>query len=370
LAVAALAVTIVAVCQAMPKALWQPRAAITGSLFFAVVLATLIPAAASYYLGSRFATTAGDLNVRLRHWSNSLAMMDRDLPTTLFGMGLGSYPDTYFWRNRSGEMPGHFSFVDAEQANRFLRLGVPRYEAGYGESLRMLQRVQAPAGARYLFSADIRRNSAKATLQAAVCERWLLYPQNCSAAHIRLGPPGPEWRRYSVMLRPASENPAASLLQPPTQLELAAVGAEGRIDIDNVSLVDLRSNAELVRNGAFARASEAWFFSSDRSHLPWHAKNVAVHTIFEMGWAGLAAACLVLLAAAGTLARRALRGEMAALVYLASLTGFLMVGLFDSLFDVPRLTLAFFMVMMVACAKPRRRRRTARHHAQEAQSGT
>ncbi|HEY1042874.1 MAG TPA: hypothetical protein VGE60_03340 [Telluria sp.] len=369
LAVAALAVTIVAASQVMPRTLWQPRSAITGTLFFAVVLATMIPAAASYYLGTRFATTANDLSLRVRHWTDSLAMRDRGLRASLFGMGLGSYPSTYFWRSSSGDAPGQFSFVDTGAAERFLRLGVGRYRAGYGEALRMLQRVDAPGGGRYLFTADIRRGSARTSLQAGVCERWLLYPQNCSWAHIRLGPASQEWRRYSVVLRAVPASTAIGILQPPTQLELAAVGSEGWIDIDNVSLVNLGTREELVRNGAFSRAIEGWFFSSDRSHLPWHAKNVMVHTVFEMGWAGLAAAVLVLAAAAGVLGRRALRGELAALVYLAALTGFLMVGMFDSLFDVPRLTLAFFLVLAVACATPRQPRPAAPPRAAAARSG-
>lgn len=353
LMLAALAVTLVAIGQLVPSKLWEPRTALTGTLFVAVVLATLIPAAASYYLGTRFATTAGDLQHRLRHWTNSLGMMDKDLPTSLFGMGLGSYPGTYFWRNASGEMPGHFVFSDSEEANRFLRLGVPRYQAGYGEVLRMLQRVDAPPGGRYLFSVDVRRSNPKTLMQAAVCERWLLYPQNCSPANVRMSAKLGEWERYSAILKPIPANTAIGILHPPTQLELAAIGPEGALDIDNVSLVDLRTNQELVRNGAFSRASEGWFFSSDRSHLPWHAKNVVVHTIFETGWAGLGAACLVLLAAAAALARRALSGETDALIYFAALTGFLMVGLFDSLFDVPRLTLAFFLVLLAACVMPR-----------------
>ena len=353
LMLAALAVTLVAAGQLVPRNMWEPRAALTGTLFFAVVLATLIPAAASYYLGTRFATTADDLQHRLRHWSNSFAMMDKDLPTRLFGMGLGRYPETYFWRNASGEMPGHFIFAQSDEADLFLQLAVPRYQAGYGEVLRMLQRVDAPPGGRYLFSVDVRRSNPKTLMQAAVCERWLLYPQNCAPANFRMSATLGEWQRYSAILKPIPANTAIALLHPPTQLELAAVGPEGALDIDNVSLVDLRTNKELVRNGAFSRASEGWFFSSDRSHLPWHAKNAVVHTVFETGWVGLGAACLVLLAAASSLARRALRAETHALICLASLTGFLMVGLFDSLFDVPRLTLAFFLVLLVACAKPR-----------------
>ena len=190
-----------------------------------------------------------------------------------------------------------------------------------------------------------------------MCERWLLYPQNCSPAYIRLGKEtGEGWRRYQVELRKIPASPAPSYLRPPVQLELAAVGTDGRLDIDNVSLVDLATGAELVRNGSFAGANRHWFFSSDRSHLPWHVKNFAVNTLFETGWAGVATMAALLACAAAVLGARALRGDWPALAHLAALTAFMLVGLFDSLFDVPRLAFAFFLLLAVACAAPVRRR--------------
>jgi hypothetical protein len=59
---------------------------------------------------------------------------------------------------------------------------------------------------------------------------------------------------------------------------------------------------------------------------------------------------------------RAFRGEMVAAVLCSSLGGFLVVGLFDSLLDVPRSTFMLFLLLMVCGSagierKRRRRRR-------------
>lgn len=352
-ALALIAVAIVAVGWARAPGSWRQGTVLRTAVILAVMLGTLVPASASYYLGTRFATTRDDLAARVKHWRGALALMDGGTMAQAFGSGLGRYPDRYFWGNPGGETPGALAYVEEGSRNVFLRLGVARYQAGYGEALRVLQQVDAPPGGRYVFSADIRRNSEHALLQAAVCERWLIYPQNCSPAWLRLGKDaGDTWRRYEVELRKLPASPAAPYLRPPTQLELAAVGAGGRIDIDNVSLVDMETGVELVRNGSFARANQRWFFSSDRSHLPWHVKNFAVNTLFETGWAGLATMGLLLACVTAVVGRRALGGDWDALAQLAALTAFMLVGLFDSLFDVPRLAFAFFLLLAVACMVP------------------
>jgi hypothetical protein len=87
----------------------------------------------------------------------------------------------------------------------------------------------------------------------------------------------------------------------------------------------------------------------------WHVKNFAVNTYFEQGWIGVAAMVLLLLFLGGDLAIRGLHGETMAALGLAALAGFLMVGMFDSLFDVPRLTLAFFLVAFAAVMRPAKR---------------
>lgn len=142
----------------------------------------------------------------------------------------------------------------------------------------------------------------------------------------------------------------AWLLRAPVQLELAASGlAEpALIDVDNLSLRG-PDGQELLANGQFTQTNDDWFFSSDHHHLPWHIKNLWLHLYIESGLAGLAA-MLALLALAGVrLAHRAVRGGdggHGATAMLAALAGFLAVGVFDSLLDVPRIALLFYLLLL------------------------
>jgi len=76
--------------------------------------------------------------------------------------------------------------------------------------------------------------------------------------------------------------------------------------------------------------------------------------VFETGWLGLAAMALLLLAAAAVLLGRALHGQLAAAVTLAALAGAMMVGLFDSLTDVPRLTTLLLLIILCGTLSPAR----------------
>jgi len=89
-----------------------------------------------------------------------------------------------------------------------------------------------------------------------------------------------------------------------------------------------------------------WFFSTD-SHLAWHAKNLFIHILFEQGWMGLAAFIALLATAMRVLFYRAGRDAMA-LTQFVSFTGFLIVGLVDSLIDDPRLDFLFFWLLIIA----------------------
>ncbi|TFW17290.1 hypothetical protein E4L98_21205 [Duganella callida] len=346
------------------------RQTTTAALFSGIVLAMLIPITSSYYFTERFATVGADAGVRLRHWNEAVLMMQPDLATTAFGMGLGAYPRTYFWKNLHGEIPGSYSYQDEQtEHGRYLRLGTARYEAGYGEVLRMLQHVPARTGGRYSLSFDLRRSSADAVFFAGVCARWLLYPENCAYPKLKLRAPDGQWQHYEVALN-GQIWPAAT----PTQFEMAVDGKQGYADVDNLSLRDLDSGAELLSNGGFSATSNHWFFSSDRNHFPWHIKNFYVNSYFELGAVGAAALGLLLSASFASLAMRGLNGDSTATIALAAMAGFLLVGLFDSLFDVPRLTLVFFMVLYAAslrpqramAASPRRSRQRRRLHVEAA----
>lgn len=341
----------------LPLPLWRSnRPALRFGLCCAILLAILVPLTSSYYMASRFSTSSDDLATRWHHWSEALDMMTADLGTSLFGMGLGTYPAAYVWRNAHGEMPGSFSYL-SEAGNPFLRLSGPQYAGGYGEVLRTVQAIAPSEAGRYQVALDVRRLRGAGNVALRVCERWMLYPQNCGAAELRLAPADGAWHHYTVELsQPVPPGPAR-LLRRPVQLDLSTGTAHASVDLDNLQVRDALTGKELLRNGSFSNGNDYWFFSSDHNHLPYHVKNFFVNTFFEQGWAGLFATVLLLAIAATQLTLRAVRGETGAGVYLAALTGFMLVGLFDSLFDVPRLTLLFFLLLSAAMLIPRTHRR-------------
>lgn len=357
-----------AACRLLPQRPWRlDRSTLTLGVFAAIVLGILIPITGSYYTGSRFATVGDDLGVRLDHWSEALNMMDRDNMTQAFGQGLGRYPDIYMWRNTHGEMPGSFRYME-DGNNRFLRLGAPQYAAGYGEILRMLQRVDVQTGRRYVLALDYRSSSDKIGVRTIVCERWLIYPENCLAPTLPRAKWTPDWTHLEAPL--AIRTSRDGLFATPLQLEIAADANGGTLDVDNVSLREVDSGRELIRNGSFSDANDYWFFSSDRNHMPWHVKNFAVNAVFELGWVGAVATAFFLLAVGAPLLGRGLGGDLQAAVFLAAMTGCMMVGLFDSITDVPRLTILLLLLALAgnlqAVAPRRRRRRSAEDQAAEA----
>jgi hypothetical protein len=328
--------------------IWRPsRRLLSHALAGALVLAAVVPIINGYFVGERFATSSGDLATRVRHWNSVLTVMDDDLPTVLLGAGLGKFPALYFWRNPAHEVPPAYRYLD-QAGNRYLRLATADYPAGYGEMLRMLQIVQVQPGTPYLLALDVRNGGPPAFLHVNLCERQLLYPQGCVAVPLRqVG--GPAWQRLQFTIAPSELGRDGA----PVQLAISTEGEHAALDIDNVSLRGVVDNHELVRNGDFSEANTGWFFSSDHHHLPWHIKNLGLNLYFEMGWPGLLAytgmlfsTCLALLAPS-----RSAAGAPPA-VWLASLLAFQVVGLFDSLFDVPRITLLFMLVLFAAALQP------------------
>lgn len=307
-----------------------------------LVLSPIVPIYHGYYVNQRFSTVASDWSARLRHWQQTLAMMDDTAVTQWFGMGLGTFPVTYFWRNPQREVPPSYRFVD-QGTNRHLRLAAGEYAAGYGELLRLLQAVHLVPGQQYTLGVDVWNNGPPGFLQVNLCQRQLLYPQSCVVTPLRQIAPAPDWQRYVFPLH-------AGLLGSdglPVKLEIAAEGQRAVLDIDNISLRTVPDGHELLRNGSFSDANNYWFFSSDRNHLPWHIKNLGLNLYFEMGWTGVLSYTLLLLSAAAALLRR---GDTA---WLAALAAFLIVGLFDSLIDVPRITLLSTLLLCAAALQTR-----------------
>ena len=409
----------------VPAGWWRASALATGRIrrLTAALAVLLVTAAAlafhdGYYVERRFATTATDFDHRRQHWRDVLGMMDDDGVTSALGMGLGTFPATYYWRHPGQELapsyryvkqaddglPGetnrqsqsygndidggcsksgrihdkhtfedqfHSNHLDGSgccsgrchcdrfyggepddnrlQSRSFLRLSAGRYAAGYGELLRIWQTVPLIAGREYYLSVDVRTASPMAFVHLRLCERQLLYPIHCIAVPLQRLTTGPDWQRLAMNFNAGKLGSRAA----PVRLELAVEGQNAVVELTSASLRLLPDDRELLLNGDFSQANDYWFFSSDRHHLPWHIKNLALNLYFEMGWTGLLAALVLVFSAGAQLLVRAFaQREFAAAAWLAALAGFQVVGMFDSLVDVPRIALLCMLVVGAASLRP------------------
>ncbi len=311
-------------------------------LLLLAALATSIPILEGTYIRSRFAQVSNDLGVRINHWQGALSMTDPGWQTTLFGMGLGRYPETYYWKNREGIVPARYSY-ETEGRNVFLRLGA-------GDTLYIEQPVAVLPNHNYVLSMDLRSRSPNASLTVPVCEKSLLYSFECEWKSFTLKNANGQWERYEHHFNSKSISQGSWLSRRPVKLSLFNAGTGTLIDIDDIVLAD-ENGKNLVTNGDFSRASENWFFATD-NHLPWHIKNLAVQLVFDQGWLGLIVFSGLLLAILRKLFNELRQGILYSTGLLASIVGFLAVGLFDSLFDAPRLTMLFLVLVFLSGLLP------------------
>jgi O-antigen ligase len=119
-----------------------------------------------------------------------------------------------------------------------------------------------------------------------------------------------------------------------------------KVDVDNLKVTDPLGRS-ILANSDFSADMARWFFTSDHHHLPYHMKNMVLHVLFEQGIVGLAVFGLLVLAAL----MRSLSGRRAyhplAPAIVGAIVAFLVVGLFDSLLDVPRVAFLFFLVLLI-----------------------
>jgi VanZ family protein len=303
--------------------------------------AIALPVLEGSYMRGRWASVDEDAGARLRHWQSAVEMMDDGVLTGAFGMGLGRFPETWFYRNPSGKAPGTYRY-GSEGREAFLMLGG-------GEGLYFGQRVAVKDHGAYVVQLDARGRSPGGALNVALCEKSVLYSYGCRWLAIPAKEVGTTWKRHSLTLD-SGEIGAGGWSARPVELALTNTAPGTVVDVDNVRLLDAHGQ-DLVANGDFSRGNNHWFFSSD-DHLAWHAKNLGVQIFFEQGVLGLIAFFVAVGYALARLAGGTVRGDLWSGVLFASLVAFLLVGLFDSLFDAPRLALLFYLLLFAGAASP------------------
>jgi hypothetical protein len=307
------------------------------ALAFFVFCAGLValPVLQGSFAKARLAMIDEDMDVRLGHWRNVLNIADTDWGTKTFGMGLGRFPETYFFRNPTGQYSATYQIHDENQ-NSYLSMGT-------GEIIYVEQIVPVLPRQEYHLKLDIRPNAVGAGFNVMLCERTFFKSYNCqNFSRSKLNHTG-EWQNYQTELNSGVLGQGAWFNRRTVKLILENVGSGVAFDVDNIQLLDASGN-DVLTNGDFSKGMDRWFFSAF-NHLAWHVKNIFVQLIFEQGWFGLltfGALVAVLLFSVG---RAALKGQVMALTTASSLVGFLCVGLFGSPLDSPRMAFLFYFLL-------------------------
>jgi hypothetical protein len=295
------------------------------------------------YMTDRMATAEGDLQTRVDHWTEGIGVL-RSPVRWAFGVGLGRYPATYFLLHDGTDAPGDYA-LRGSAGDATLVLTGGRHVIGWGELLRVSQRVRAP---RQPVVAELKvRTDRPAGLHLEVCEKHLLYNGACLLKEIVVSPTGSRWQTIRTPLDGAAVS-RGDWFAP--RLLSFSIGNETRgtlLEVRDIQLVDA-SGDDLLVNGDFSRGMARWFFSSDRNHLPWHLKNVFVHVLFDQGLFGLGVFVLMLVGGLWRLGFGSAREHPLAPAISGAIVGFGVVGLFDSLVDVPRDAFVFYFLLLQA----------------------
>ncbi|MEF8721933.1 MAG: VanZ family protein [Candidatus Accumulibacter delftensis] len=299
-----------------------------------LLIAVLAAVAAPIYSGSfareRLASSGSDLAVRQAHWADALAMRDPGLLTALFGVGIGRYPETHYWRSSEDKATSYR--LESEGDNRFLRLGT-------GQPLYMEQFVRIEPGQEYLLRLDTRSAQAGGQLSVSLCEKLLLTSRRCVS--VTTPAQGGNWQQHELRLNSGEVGGNAWMAMSPVKLSLHnAAGI--RVDVDNVRLLQ-PDGESLIANGDFEQGLDLWFFAVD-VHWPWDIASMPVGILFDLGWLGLLAFAVLLALAIKRTGSRAWRGDLLAAATLAALAGVLIIGTLGAVIDTPRFLLLFLLL--------------------------
>ncbi|BBP05643.1 hypothetical protein TPL01_17880 [Sulfuriferula plumbiphila] len=331
---------------------------IMGGLALLLVLGGIAwPVVEGSYMQSRFATVQRDVHIRTAHWQEAIGMMNDGIATQLSGMGLGRYPETYFWRNTQGVRPASYRFV-TQNDNTWLELGG-------GDALYFEQIVAVRPDQHYQLRFAARARQDQAELTVPVCEKWMLYSSACVWQTVHVGNTGGQWRHFVLDVDTARFSKHPWYAQRSVKLSFYNPNLGTRLDVDDVSLRDA-AGRELVHNGSFSAGMDHWFFATD-NHLPWHFKDLWLQLYFEQGGIGLALFAALVVYAFIALARRWREAEFPAPALAAALVAFLTVGVVDSLFDVPRMALLFYLLWAWTALRERHHLRRSVRASQRAQ---
>ena len=351
----------------MKQSIWptERREQVAMIGFAALVMGSVAIFTGGMYMGDRFSASRNDLHERLTHWSEGIARI-KTVDQWILGKGLGSFPASSLYDSLDESLPGsyHLSHRNGES---FLTLSGPRIKyLSEGEFFRVSQRVALQSDAKYKLTI-VARSASPITLHTEICEKQLLYSAGCATADSVLAAGLDAWKTLEIPLDTRAIGGSMWYASKPLFFAIAVTNRGSVVEIRNMALIGPNS-VDALANGDFSQRMAHWFSSSDKYHLPWHIKNLALDLLFDQGVLGLA---LFTLLVGGALIRSTLgraRRHPDAPYVAAAIVGFIVVGAFDSLLDVPRVAFLFYFVVMLGLMlRSPRAMRVARRMSQSAE---
>jgi hypothetical protein len=301
-----------------------------------MVVGILLSTFGSGFLAERLRQALPDLANRRGNWSGGLALRGDSLATTLFGMGLGTYPRIVLARKPDEHFPTNF-VVAQDGSYHFLSLhtGLPIY---FG------QKVPGRPDQQYQVFVALRSPDGKGVLSVTLCEKLLLYSANCRDTTFR-SDLSETWEDFGAAISTAGLDEDATLgwFKRPLELAFFDPVPDSTIEIGQIRMLDPQGH-DILTNGNFSRGTERWYFTDDK-HPIWRIQNQYLMSLFESGVLGLASFILLTGTALVGALRAIGRGDRMAAAVAASLVAFLFSGVFDDLLGLPRLTALFYIIV-------------------------
>ncbi len=319
---------------------WRTQGGMTVAMMLMIEAVAVVSGGS--FLMERMADGNQDFKGRMVHWGYGLAILDR-YPDWLFGKGLGRLPARYLQRDLRHEMPADMRFAQ-EGGNGYVLLSGPPTNKFVAGSFGMGQRVSSVNGGDYKAALDVRA-FASTLLNVTLCKNYLIYETKCVGAEVPVKP-AEGWQHMEVALTGQELTDGSWYSAQQAVFSLSVLSAGRTVAVDNVSVIV--GGRQSLSNGDFSQGLARWFLSGESYFVPWHIDNLALELLIDQGLFGLAALGLLVAAALRRLAFGGAHRHVLAPFIAAALAGYLAVGLFSSLMDIPRVAFLFFLLLITS----------------------
>lgn len=321
-------------------------------IFATLVFLLIVDIFRGGYISQRFSTTRDSFDERLKHWENAINISQEGIIPFIFGNGKGSYPNHYFSYEISGLNMARFWLMDENLEGKhinFLRFS-PSDKQG---TLNVSQRFPANQTGSYQVKITLRTPSTPPQkLLVEFCNKNILrFQSECQwIGFSTQKDTSNQWQTITNNL--PSDSFTKPLLSPvtPVDINLLNRGLTESLDISQVEIIS-PDGKQLLQNTAFNNGFDHWFFSSG-NHLAWHVKNLWISAFFEGGLIELSLISFLLIYLTRHLFKQTRQGNHYALAMLAAIIAIMIVGLFGSIFDDPRVSWLFYLMVWLAILKP------------------